>query len=59
MSIGLPHVGCDAKLGQKGVFLDLRFGIADVVVVETDLTDGDASRVGDEGTQPAEGFRRG
>ena len=46
---GLAGGSGDAELGEEGGVLDVGRGIFDVVVVEADLADGDAARVGGEG----------
>ncbi len=56
---GLAGVCCDGHLGYEGGFLDVGKGVVDVVVVEADLADGDALKVGCEGGEFGEVFRCG
>ena len=49
MRMGLRSGGGDLHLGDEGCLLDGGSGVVEVVVVEADLADGDATGVGGEG----------
>jgi hypothetical protein len=43
-------------LGDEGLLLDCRLGVVEVVVVEADFADGDATWIGGEGFEFRQGF---
>ena len=56
---GFACGGGDGHLGDEGGLLDVWEGVVEMVVVEANLTDGDAAWVGGEGGEPGEGFGGG